>query len=67
MMDGPADISQLRGQLRKSLPEYMIPSVFVAVDEFPQTNNGKIDRKSLPKPGKADIEKSVRSSPFVMP
>ena len=62
-----AEISLLRSQLRDRLPDYMIPAVFVAVEEFPQTNNGKIDRKSLPKPQRTDIEKSVRTSEFVAP
>ncbi|AWG22187.1 type I polyketide synthase [Flavobacterium faecale] len=32
------------------LPTYMIPSVFMWVDQFPLNSNGKIDKKSLPKP-----------------
>jgi len=39
-----------RKALKASLPEYMIPTDFVLVDSLPKTNNGKIDRKSLPKP-----------------
>jgi hypothetical protein len=41
---------QLRTHLRELLPDYMIPSVFVAMDTFPLTPNGKIDRKALPAP-----------------
>ncbi len=41
---------QLRTLLREHLPDYMIPSVFVAMDTFPLTPNGKIDRKALPAP-----------------
>ena len=39
--------TELREFLRKHLPEYMIPSSFVAVDKLPVTANGKIDRKAL--------------------
>jgi acyl-coenzyme A synthetase/AMP-(fatty) acid ligase len=39
----------LRGMLTKSLTEYMIPSMFVQLDELPMTPNGKIDRKALQK------------------
>ena len=42
--------SDLQEALRRVLPDYMIPSAFVALPAFPQTPNGKIDRKSLPPP-----------------
>ncbi|MCK4259635.1 MAG: non-ribosomal peptide synthase/polyketide synthase, partial [Halanaerobiales bacterium] len=41
---------ELREFLLKSLPEYMIPSYFVQLDEIPINANGKIDRKALPEP-----------------
>ncbi|MGB3468569.1 MAG: amino acid adenylation domain-containing protein [Cyclobacteriaceae bacterium] len=40
----------LHTKLLTKLPEYMIPSVFVAMSSFPVTISGKIDRKSLPDP-----------------
>ncbi len=36
--------------LSQSLPKYMIPVVFVYMDSFPLTINGKLDRKYLPSP-----------------
>jgi amino acid adenylation domain-containing protein len=38
----------LRNALRNSLPEYMVPSFFIYVNEFKKTPSGKLDYKALP-------------------
>ena len=40
----------LRGKLKESLPDYMVPSAFVPIPEIPKTPSNKIDRKALPEP-----------------
>ncbi|MDX5350578.1 MAG: LLM class flavin-dependent oxidoreductase [Paracoccaceae bacterium] len=48
--DGPVDEAALRARLAAHLPEVMVPAHIVALDAFPLTPNGKVDRKALPAP-----------------
>ena len=47
--DGAAlDPEALRAHVRATLPEYMLPGAWVALETVPMTPNGKVDRKALP-------------------
>ncbi len=48
--DKKVDAEEIKNLLRNNLPEYMIPYTIVHLNEFPLTPNGKVDRKTLPKP-----------------
>lgn len=44
------DPNDLKSFLLESLPDYMVPSYFVRMEEIPLTPNGKVDRRVLPDP-----------------
>jgi amino acid adenylation domain-containing protein len=54
---------QLQNYLRQKLPDYMMPSAFVALEALPLTPNGKIDLRALPAPDR----KSLREREYIAP
>jgi amino acid adenylation domain-containing protein len=49
-------VTELRRELGKILPDYMIPSAFVKINDLPMTSNGKLHRELLPEPDTARPE-----------
>lgn len=50
------DPNEIRQELMKRLPYYMIPAFFMKIDTIPLKANGKFDRKALPKPDASDFK-----------
>jgi amino acid adenylation domain-containing protein len=63
--DGAPDPSsqELNELLRRTLPDYMIPSAFVFLDAFPLSPNGKLDRAALPAPSPRGSQSSEHVAP----
>jgi amino acid adenylation domain-containing protein len=53
------DVTELRRFLGAQLPDYAIPSTFVAMDALPLSANGKVNRLALPEPDDARPQLSV--------
>jgi len=50
LADEPVAVDALKAHLADRLPGYMVPAAYVWMEAYPQTPNGKVDRKALPAP-----------------
>ena len=57
------DKKVIQENLRKVLPDYMLPTYYVRLDKIPLTSNGKIDRKALPCITEEDLIKNEYIAP----
>ncbi len=48
--DAGVESEQIRRFIREQLPDYMLPSFFIPLADFPRTPNGKVDHNQLPAP-----------------
>ena len=54
-LDEAALVKELRIHLKKRLPHYAIPALFITLQEMPLHASGKLDRKKLPPPSKTQV------------
>ncbi len=54
----------LKKQIAKVVPAYMVPSLCVPMNEIPLTPNGKIDKRALPEPNWQDMASNEYEAPI---
>ena len=62
--DHDVDTEKLMEYASKSLAHYMVPEVFIQLEKMPMTQNGKVDKKALPKPVSAPTNLKAAETPI---
>jgi amino acid adenylation domain-containing protein len=57
-------LHELRRYLKQKLPQYMVPAIFILLEDVPRNPNGKVDRQALPAPAQRRFE---REDPCIAP
>lgn len=52
-------VGEIRASLRRTLPEWMVPTHIVAIDAMPRNERGKLDRSALPEPADRRVERTA--------
>ncbi len=59
----PLDWSELRGFVQQQLPDYLLPSGWVALEALPISANGKVNRRALPDPSDSLGQRTAQVAP----
>jgi tyrocidine synthetase III len=59
LKDGIISLAEIKQEVHKKLPQYMIPNFYFELEHIPVTSNGKIDFKQLPKPEDVATESMI--------
>src|SRR5262249_35154450 len=54
---------EVERRMRERMPEYMVPVVYVKMERMPMSGSGKVDRRSLPRPGRSRRTLSAEYAP----
>ncbi len=57
------NIDEIKTALKKELPDYMIPSHYMRLDQLPLNSSGKLNRKALPAPDDSNVDKATFEAP----
>ena len=55
---------EIKEYLYEKLPDYMVPGLYIQLDKFPLSSNGKINRQELPEPDKMRL---LMNTTYVLP
>ncbi|MET8847907.1 non-ribosomal peptide synthase/polyketide synthase [Amycolatopsis sp. NPDC004625] len=61
--DGTPDLSRLRTACKATLPDHLVPTVFVPLERLPLATSGKVDRRALPAPAVQATPAEGRTAP----
>jgi len=61
--DTPWADAKISAALGLRLPEYMVPAVYIVLEQLPLTRNGKVDRSALPSPDATRLTAKQTSVP----
>ena len=60
---GAPDVESLRAHVKACLPRYMVPSLFILLEDLPRNANGKVDRLALARAGGTTLELATAYAP----